>query len=113
MAKVIITKALFREIKKQFSTSEARVILDLLESVGKQPRKGKALGHVGGIIIKEVKYNKFRFYFITDGHQLKFGSADELAVLLIKFVKMSSKKDQQKTINLIKDILKSLGTDGF
>lgn len=112
MAKVIITKALREEVLSKFKTESEKIFLRMkeLESI---PSKGKALGSVGGIVIKELKLGKFRFYFITDGHVLKFGSADELAFLLIKFVKMSEKKDQQKTISSIRNILKSLGFEGF
>ncbi|MDD9952759.1 MAG: hypothetical protein OXR66_00315 [Candidatus Woesearchaeota archaeon] len=113
MPRVLITEALFKEIGKKFSTTEAQTVVDLLENVATHPKKGKVLGSVGGVLIKEVKYMKFRFYCITDGHQLKFGSADELAALLMKFVAMSEKKNQQRTINRIKRVLRSLGFEGF
>lgn len=112
MVKVIITKALKEEIFSKFK-AESEAIFERIKQLESQPKRGKPLGNVGGVVIKELKYEKFRFYFITDGHILKFGSADELAALLIKFVKMSEKKDQQKTIATIKDILKSLGFEGF
>ena len=80
-----------------------------MKSLESSPHKGKALGSVAGIAIKEIKYGKFRFYFITDGHVLKFGTEDELASLLIKFVKMSEKKDQQKVIAQIRHALISFG----
>ena len=112
MAKVIITKALREEIFSRFK-AESEAIFRRMKQLESQPARGKPLGSAGGIVIKELKYQKFRFYFITDGHVLKFGSADELASLLIKFVKMSDKKDQQKTIEIIKNILKSLGFEGF
>ncbi|MBT5740612.1 hypothetical protein HOI26_05960 [Candidatus Woesearchaeota archaeon] len=108
MAKVIISNALKEEIFKKFKASSTDIFL-LLKSLETQPCKGKSLGHVGKTIVKEIKWKKFRFYFITDGHMLKFGTEEELANLLIKFVKMSEKKDQQKTINEIKNILKSFG----
>ena len=108
MAKVIISNALKEEIFKKFKASSTDIFL-LLKSLETQPCKGKSLGHVGKTIVKEIKRKKFRFYFITDGHMLKFGTEEELANLLIKFVKMSEKKDQQKTINEIKNILKSFG----
>ena len=112
MAKVIITKALQEEIFSKFKGNSENIFLRM-KQLEAYPSRGKALGSVGGVVIKELKYEKFRFYFITDGHMLKFGSADELAVLLIKFVKMSEKKDQQKAINAIKNILKSIGFEGF
>ena len=113
MSKVIIVKSLLYEIKKTFSQSEANTILDLLYSLEKHPKKGKVLSSIGGVIIKEIKYKNMRFYFITDGFLLKVTTADALTTLLIKFVRMSTKKEQQKTINQIKHKLKSLGFDSF
>ena len=112
MAKVIITKALREEVFSKFKENSENIFLRM-KQLETQPFRGKALGNAGGVVIKELKYEKFRFYFITDGHVLKFGSADQLAELIIKFVKMSEKKDQQKAINAIKNILKSLGFEGF
>lgn len=75
------------------------------------PLKGKALAHVAEIVIKEIKYKSFRFYFITDGQVLKFGTDDELASLLIKFIKMSDKKNQQQAIDAVKNALENFGFD--
>jgi len=108
MAKVIITKALREEVFNTFK-SDAVEIFGFMKTLEANPQKGKALGHVEGIVIKELKYKKFRFYFITDGHVLKFGTEDEFSGLLIKFVRMSDKKEQQKTIEEIKKVLKSFG----
>ena len=112
MAKVEITRALLEEIKKKFK-SESHEIIDLMESLEENPKKGKPVGQVGGIVIKELKYGKFRFYFITDGFKLKFLEIQELNELLIKFVRMSDKKTQQKTIEEIKIVLKNFGKEGF
>ena len=112
MAKVIITKALREEIFSKFKAVSEKIFLRM-KQLEADPHRGKTLGNVGGVVINELKYEKFRFYYITDGHVLKFGSADELARLLIKFIRMSEKKDQQKTINTIKSILKSIGFEGF
>ena len=38
----------------------------------------KAAAVVGKIVIKELKYKNFRFYFITDGYKIKFLKASEL-----------------------------------
>ena len=81
--------------------------------MGENPHRGKNLGNVAGIVIKELKHKKYRFYFITDGYRLKVGTEDELANLLIKFVRMSENKDQQKAIESIKSVLKSPGFEGF
>ena len=69
--------------------------------------------NVDKIQIKELKYKGFRFYFLVDGFKLKFISQDELNDLLLRFVRMSNKKDQQKTIDEIKNILKITGPSGF
>lgn len=112
MAKVIITNELKKEVIAKFKAQSEKIFLHM-KQLELQPTRGKALGNIGGIVIKELKYENFRFYFITDGHLLKFGSAEELANLLIKFVKMSDKKNQQKTIDKIKDIIRSMGFKGF
>ncbi|MBU1136069.1 MAG: hypothetical protein ABIG37_02230 [Nanoarchaeota archaeon] len=112
MAKVEIIHPLFQEIKKKFK-NEAHKILDLLESLENNLHKGKLLGNVGGIVIKEIKYKSFRFYFITDGFKLKCLDNEELADLLIKFVRMSNKKYQQKTINEIREVLLKVGVKEF
>jgi hypothetical protein len=112
MAKVEIVKSLFEEIQRTFR-GEAHKVIDLIETLEENPHKGKSLGHVAGIVIKELKYKSFRFYFITDGHKLKFFDEQSLTDLLIRFVKMSDKKDQQDTINEIKRILLEIGPEGF
>jgi hypothetical protein len=84
-----------------------------LETFEENPHKGKLLGSVGGILIKELKYKNFRFYFIADGFKLKFMKTEELQDLLLKFVRMSDKKNQQKVINQIKNILRNIGDEGF
>ncbi len=109
MARVRITPTLTDEIKKRFTNREANKIIDLLFTLEESPKKGKALTQVGGIVVKEIKYKKWRFYFVTDGRVLAFGTEDELHTLLIKFVRMSDKKDQQKTIDEMKKALEAFG----
>ncbi len=112
MAEVIVTKNLEKEINKKFK-GESIKIFELLYSLGENPKKGKVMGNVGKIIIKELKYKSFRFYFITDGFKLKLLKIEELTDLMIKFVRMSDKNSQQKTINEIKIVLRRLGEEGF
>ena len=112
MAKVIISNSLKEEVFRKLKQESEEIFL-LMKSLETSPNKGTALGNIAGVVIKELKYNKFRFYFITDGHVLKFGTDDEISSLLIKFVRMSEKKDQKKAIAQIKTILKSLGFDAL
>ncbi len=113
MAKVFITEKLFKDIQKKFNKEKANEIIDFLETLEENPKKGKEIGPIGRIIIKELKYEKFRFYFITDGYKVKFLRTDELKDLIIRVVRMSEKKDQQKVIEEIKRVIRTLGEEGF
>ena len=112
MAKVEILDSLKEEILRKFK-SESKIIFKLMYALGENPNKGKELGNVGGVVIKEIRYKSFRFYFITDGYLLRIIDSSKLADLLIKFVRISDKKSQQKTINEIKKILLNFGFKGF
>lgn len=112
MARVIITHSLEEEINKRFKKDSVKVF-ELLRSLEDNPKKGKELGRAGGLAIKELKHAVYRFYFIADSFKIKFLKSGELADLLIKFVRMSDKDNQQKIINEIKRILQKLGSEGF
>lgn len=112
MATVEIVASLYDEINRKFKHQSIEV-LQHLKSLESLPHKGKLLGTVGGIVIKELKYSGFRFCFITDGFKLKCLGRDTLVDLLVRFVRMSDKKRQQQTINEIKQILLTLGASGF
>jgi len=112
MAKVVIASELEEEINKKFK-EESVQIFSLMYSLEENPYKGKELFHLGKILLKEIRYETFRFYFITDGYKLKFLKVSELQNLLIKFVRMSDKKDQQKVIDEIKHVLRNIGEEGF
>ena len=108
MARVIITKDLKEKINKKFKKESIKVF-ELLYSLKDHPKKGKFLAKIGDILIKEQKYKKFRFYFLVDKSKIKLLDSNELVDLLIKFIAMSDKKEQQKTINQIKNFLKTFG----
>jgi len=112
MAKVSIAENLKNEILKKFK-EESKIIFRQMSSLEDNPKKGKLLGSVGGIVIKEIKYKSFRFYFITDGYKLKLLNESNLVDILMRFVRMSDKKHQQETINEIKKILIKIGPEGF
>jgi hypothetical protein len=86
-------------------------VYKLINSLQNHPNKGDILGHVGNISIRELKYETFRFYFLINGNELSIYNKDKLQELLIRFVRMSKKNDQQKTIDEIKYILKRLGIE--
>jgi len=112
MAKVVISESLEREISKKFKKESVKVF-ELLYSLENNPKKGKVVGNVGKIVVKELKHGSFRFYFITDGFKLKVLEVNDLKDLLIKVVRMSDKKNQQKVIDEVKDVLREFGGDGF
>ncbi|MFW5705312.1 MAG: hypothetical protein ACOCXG_05740 [Nanoarchaeota archaeon] len=113
MVKVEITQELKKEIYNIFGKTKALEIALLFKTLEENPKKGKELSNVGNIVVKELKYEGFRFYFITDGYKIKFYDLNGLKDLVLKFVRMSKKKDQQKTIEEIKVLLKKLGYGGF
>lgn len=113
MAKVEITNSLKREIIRIFGKRGSLEIVSLMEKLEKNPKKGKKLANVGNILVKELKYKTFRLYFITDGFKLKFLKSEELKDLVLKFIRISKKKDQQKTIDEIKILLRKLGYEAF
>lgn len=109
---VSIAESLKDEILKKFK-EESKKIFKQMYSLKESPNKGKLLGNVGGILIKELKYGPYRFYFITDGHKLKLMNESNLINILIRFVRMSDKKEQQKVIDEIKGILRKFGEGEF
>lgn len=112
MAKVIIVESLENKILKKFK-QESDDIFKLMYELRENPQKGKELGQVSGIVIKELRYKSFRFYFITDGFKVKFMQKSDLEDLVIKFIRMSGKKSQQRVINEIKNILRKFGQETF
>jgi hypothetical protein len=110
--KIVIAEALKNEILKKFK-QESKKIFKQMYSLKDNPKKGKLIGNVGGIYIKEIKYKSFRFYFVTDGFKLKILGEENLIDILIKFIKMSDKKYQQETIEEIKKILFNVGSRIF
>ena len=112
MAKVVITKKLEEEVNKKFKHGSIK-IFKLMRTLEENPYKGKELGNVGRIVIKEIRFEVHRFYFITDGLKIKILQKEELNDLLIKFVRMSDKKTQQRVIDEIKQILRKFGEENF
>ncbi|MBD3313835.1 hypothetical protein GF345_05315 [Candidatus Woesearchaeota archaeon] len=112
MAKVIITSDLEKQINRAFK-AESVEIFSLMSALKDNPKKGKEVCAVGNVIVKEIRYKKYGFYFIADRYKIKFLLSSELKDLLIKFVRMSGKKNQQKVIDEIKDVLRMVGEEGF
>ena len=112
MAKVEIIDTLKKEVLKKFK-GESPAIFRFMKSLEENPKKGKFIGQFAGFVVKELKYKKFRFYFIVEGSKINIVSKEDLTDLLIRFIRMSDKKSQQKTINEIREILIKIGAGEF
>ncbi len=109
MIEIRFTKKFLQELKQKFGKRKA---IDYIEKFNidlkKNPDNGKNIAHIGKILIKEIKINSFRFYFICEGFSLKLLLKGELIDLILIFVRLSKKNNQQKTIDEIKETLKKL-----
>jgi hypothetical protein len=113
MAEVRISDDLLKQIEKTFKKQSIEVI-EFLQTLEDSPHKGTTLGNVRGIIIKELKYSTFRFYFIHETNcKIYLYSQNNIREILIKVIAMSKKNDQQDVINKVKKILRDIGPDGF
>ncbi len=107
MIKIIILNKLRNEIWKTFKKDSLKVY-SLIESLKINPNKGKTIGQIGVISIRELKFRSFRFYYILNLNSLNLFNKEQLEELLIKFVEMSKKNNQQKTIERIKQTIEYL-----
>lgn len=105
--KVVILNSLRDEILKRLK-GDAPKVYDLIEQLTRNHHKGKVIGHAGGCSIRELKYNSFRLYYIISLHKLILFDAGALRELLVEFIAMSKKHDQQHVINQITTMLESL-----
>ena len=58
MALVVITKRLEEEINKKFK-GESVEIFSLMHSLEENPKKGKEIGNINKVLIKEIRYNNY------------------------------------------------------
>lgn len=114
MIKIYVYKQLEKEINKRLSKKEADNVFLHFYSLKQNLFKGDTITNIGSILVKELKYKKFRFYFIQSKDTLKLLSEEDLKQRIIKFIAMSDKsKEQQKIINKIKENLLDKGFEWF
>lgn len=114
MVKIYVTKRLEKDINKRLSPYGADQLFLQMYSLRDNPHKGDVLTNIGNLLIKELKYKKFRVYFIQSKNTIRVVSADDLRDDIIKFVALSQKgKEQQKTIDRVKNDLLDKGFDWF
>ncbi|MFW5704265.1 MAG: hypothetical protein ACOCXG_00335 [Nanoarchaeota archaeon] len=110
--RIILSFRLEDEINRIFK-KQSIDILERIYSLKENPKQGKKVGKIGSLVIKELKFETFRFYFIVDGFKLKLIGKEDLKELVIRFVRMSKKNNQSKVIQEIRDILLKIGIEGF
>ena len=106
MVIVAVTEALDKELKKRLNRHEYLEVRTLFLSLKKSPYKGKLLHVLGTVVLKELKYKSFRFYFLTSHNLIKIIAKADLEKELVKFVRMSKKTDQARVIQEILDQVK-------
>ena len=102
MAKVIITELLEKDINKIFK-KESIEIFSLLRTLEDSPHKGKAVGVVGKILIKELKYNKFYIGLARQGNPTNFAIFRPKKTFLRlepRLAKTDEKQDQLESAGL-------------
>lgn len=113
MIKIKVSPVLVKKIKKTFKTKSKKVFRAMNE-LNEHPNKGKLIASIGLVELRELKYeNVFHLYFFTNEQLVKVLDEDELQAILIKFVEMSKKKEQQEIIDMLKVDLKKYGFDWF
>jgi mRNA-degrading endonuclease RelE of RelBE toxin-antitoxin system len=107
MIKIIILNSLRNKIYKIFKQDSLKVYKKI-KQLKNNPNKGKILAHIGTITLREIRHNTFRLYYTIDKNKLNLFNQEKLEELLIKFIELSKKNKQQKTIDKLKEILKKL-----
>jgi len=108
---VIVSEVLAKEIKQKFGKTKSLEIANLFDTLKINPNKGKLLTSIGPFLLKELKYENFRFYFVIEGYKLRLYTEGEITNLLVKFVRMSDKDKQQQVIEEIKKALRLIHKD--
>ncbi len=104
---VEFSKLFLKKLKKHSSKSEAK---DLVRKLAKTtPSEGDFVALVSNIVIREKRLKAFRFYFIVDEKRKHVITKNELKELLIKFVALSKKNNQQEVIDKLKEDLQKFG----
>ena len=96
-----------KELQKHKAIGEAKKLLMQLAQTS--PSDGDFIAIVANIVIREKKEKSFRYYFIVQDTKKHIVTKEELSELLIKFVSLSKKNNQQDVINKLKKQLLDYG----
>ncbi|MFT4327017.1 MAG: hypothetical protein ACMXYK_05935 [Candidatus Woesearchaeota archaeon] len=105
---VEFSKQFLKSLKKYCSKKDAKnLVLQLSKT---SPSDGDFVALVGNIIIREKRRDSFRFYFIIEKTKKHVITKEELNDMLLLFIALSKKNNQQKVID---DLKKGLQKKGF
>lgn len=104
---VEFSKQFIKELKKYSSKKEAKVLVEKLALTS--PSDGDFVALIANIVIREKKLKSFRFYFIVKDTKKHVITKEELKDLIIKFVALSKKNNQQHIIDKLREDLKKFG----
>ncbi len=104
---VEFSKQFIKELKKYSSKTQAKTIVKKLAS--STPSDGDFVALIANIVVREKRLKSFRFYFIVKDEQKQVVSTEELKNMIIKFVALSKKNNQQQVIDKLKEDLKNFG----
>lgn len=96
-----------KKLKKHLPKQAALDLLLKLKDI--VPTDGSFIARIGNVVLKEKKLSTFRFYFIYDNKQFLLLDEDELKRLIIRFIDVSKKNDQDRVITKLRADLKNNG----
>jgi hypothetical protein len=105
MVIVRIDDSLVKKLEKRFNKKELKELKQLFLSLQDNPFQGDLIYAFGNFVLKEKKYKTFRFYFLHSRKILIIKDIENLKDEIIRFIEMSKKNDQQRTINKLKEML--------
>ncbi len=108
MVKVRIDDGLIKKLERKFGRADLKSIHKMFLSLEDNPLQGDMLKAFGAIVLKEIRYKSFRFYFLHSKDLLIIKDPARLRDEIIRFIDMSKKNDQQRVIYGLKDMLKRI-----
>lgn len=94
-------------LQKHVNKKQASTLVKKLAQTS--PSDGDYVALVGNIVIREKRDKTFRFYFIVQNNVKHVITKEELSEMLVKFVALSKKNDQQNVIDKLKSDLQKFG----
>ena len=104
---VEFSKEFIKELKKHTSKTQAKLLVKKLALTS--PSEGDFVAMISSIVIREKRLKSFRFYFIIKDTKKHIVTEEEIKNLIIKFVALSKKNNQQEVIDKLKEDLRKFG----